>query len=86
MSKLDEMLKRKEFLIIKIEKIQLLIKADYFHINNHFVGLSFKEPDDEYDLILDMFARLNRNTQQELKEIDTKIAAINDLLSGDRYE
>lgn len=86
MSKLDEMLKRKEFLIIKIEKIQLLIKADYFHINNHFVGLRFEESDDEYDLILDMFARLNRNTQQELKEIDTKIAAINDLLSGDRYE
>lgn len=80
MSKLNEMLKRKELLISKIEKIQLLIKADYFRINNHFVGLSFKEPDDEYDLILDMFARSNRDAQQELKEIDIKIAAINELL------
>lgn len=80
MSKLDEMLKRKQGLISKIERIQVAISADFFNVGNHVVRLRFAEPDIEYDLILDMFARLNRDAQQELKEIDIKIAAINELL------
>lgn len=80
MSKLNEMLKRKELLISKIERIQVAISADFFHVGNHAARLRFAEPESEYDLILDMFARSNRDAQQELKEIDIKIAAINELL------
>lgn len=81
MTKLDEMLARKVMLITKINGIQLAISKDYFHVGNNEMKLVYREgKDDEYDLLIDMFATANRNCQRELKEIEVKIAAINELL------
>jgi hypothetical protein len=81
MSKLDEMLARKVELVTKINGIKLASIKDYFHVGNNDMKLVYREGKDaEYDLLLDMFSTATRNAQIELKEIDAKIAAINELL------
>lgn len=81
MSKLDEMLARKIMLKTKINGIQIAVKKDYIQVGNSEMKIVYRSGKDaEYDLLLDMFALANRNTQIELKEIDAKIAAINELL------
>jgi hypothetical protein len=81
MSKLDDMLARKVTLITKINGIRLAGSDDYFHVGNNGIRLIYRKGEDaEYDLIRDMFTTATRNAQIELKEIEVKIAAINELL------
>jgi hypothetical protein len=81
MSKLDVMLARKVEIVTKINGIRLAGSKDYIQVGNSEMKIVYRSGKDaEYDLIKDMFTTATRNAQQELKEIEVKIAAINELL------